>query len=323
MPTYALPGLRHLVAALALGFAGGAIAGPVHSFDPARPPPLQAGPLAVTVPADGVSRLQVEAPHGRTYVLWVSAIGKAPPGGYPVMFLLDGHAAIHELTQSPPSPAVTAPVLLVAVGTPGSAYFDVKARAYDYTPDPGLGHPVMDPRMPDRAAGGAEAFLATLLGPIQQAVAARWPLDPRHRGLWGHSYGGLFTLYTLLRHGRAFQFYAPTSPSLWWYAPFPQQLASAFQPGQPGSDACLLLSQGTAEGRPGAHHGPDPVHAAPAFSAQDLVNQLRPVFGQRLIWRPLQGLSHGATLPASLGPAIRAFSAWSAGAATCGNSILK
>lgn len=323
-PSRLVPGLALV---LGLAWGGSLYAGP-PKFDPMRAPLPQTGPAAVSVAASSITILQVDSDEGRHYRLWVAAIGKPPASGYPMMILLDGHAAIQTLIDTRDSAPLPGPILLVAVGTPGPAYFDVEQRAYDYTPDLADGQPIFDPRVPQRRAGGAEAFLATLLGPVQQALSSRWPLDPLHRGLWGHSYGGLFTLYTLLRHGDAFQFYAPTSPSLWWHAPLPQNLAERFDRHQPGASACVRLSNGSAEGRPG-HHGSRPDAVAPdqpsppLFSAADLVQQLEPVFGQRLQWQTYPGLSHGETFPASLGPAIRSFSAWSHGAASCGFDAIK
>ena len=312
--------LLGLIASLPLSAAS------LSRFDPARPPSPQAGPEAVRGTAQQITRVQIHAADGRRYQLWVAALGAPPRSGYPVMYLLDGHAAIQSLLSAPATARPTGPVLLVAVGAPGAAYFDVEGRAYDYTPPSEDGRPIFDPRVPSRRGGGAEAFLATLQGPVQSAVAARWPLDARHRGLWGHSYGGLFALYVLLRHGAAFQYYAPTSPSLWWHAPLPRRLAETFTAGDPGASACVRLSNGSAEGRPGQHpdrsaaHGALPgagTSAGAPFADGDLYRQLEPVFGRRLHWTVYPGLSHGETLSASLGPAIRDFSAWSSGAATC------
>ncbi len=297
-----------------------------HGFDPARPPAPATGPEAVGVDPARVTQLQIHGRDGRLYQLWVAALGQAPRSGYPVMFLLDGHAAMATLTSTQATRPLAGPVLLVAVGSPGPAYFDVDARAYDYTPPSSDGKPIFDPRVPGRRAGGAEAFLATLRGPVTRAVAGRWPLDPHHRGIWGHSYGGLFALYVLFRHGNAFDFYAPTSPSLWWHAPLPRQLAAAYDSQRPGADACIRLSNGSAEGHPAPTGGGDRAGAAeapPPFGDGELVHMLAPVFGTRLHWQVYPGLSHGETLPASLGPAIRSFAAWSAGAATCGYEHIK
>ncbi|MHC1481461.1 alpha/beta hydrolase [Frateuria aurantia] len=296
-----------------------------HNFNPLHAPSPQIGPDAVGLSGATVTRLEVTSHDRRRYVLWVVALGHPPRAGYPTMFLLDGHAAIQSLSASK-ADAPPHPVLLVAVGTTDPAYFDVTARAYDYTPDLGDGRPVFDPRAPQRRAGGAEAFLATLRGPVQAALQAHWPLDPAHRGLWGHSYGGLFALYTLLRYGEAFQFYAPTSPSLWWHAPLPRQLVEGFGPDRPGASACVRLSNGSAEGMPGMQRRPPSAFGQaaktaierPPFGDGELAQELRPIFGRRLLWQTYPGLTHGETFSASLGPAIRSFAAWSAGAAPCG-----
>ncbi|MGL9736446.1 MAG: alpha/beta hydrolase-fold protein [Symbiopectobacterium sp.] len=46
-------------------------------------------------------------------------------------------------------------------------------------------------------------------------VEARVPVNPQQRTLTGHSFGGLFVLFTLFNHGESCQRYLAASPSIW------------------------------------------------------------------------------------------------------------
>src|SRR3546814_19712655 len=46
-------------------------------------------------------------------------------------------------------------------------------------------------------SGGADDFLAFIEHELKPLIAQRYPVDARRQILFGHSYGGLFTLYTL------------------------------------------------------------------------------------------------------------------------------
>ena len=68
------------------------------------------------------------------------------------------------------------------------------------------------------SGGGAEKFLEFLTTELREAAESRLP-DGMHvarRMLIGHSYGGLFTLNSLLTHPERFDVYAALDPSLWW-----------------------------------------------------------------------------------------------------------
>ena len=48
------------------------------------------------------------------------------------------------------------------------------------------------------------------------ALAKAYPIDPADRTLYGHSWGGLFTVGVLLRHPEAFRTFVASSPSIFW-----------------------------------------------------------------------------------------------------------
>jgi hypothetical protein len=154
----------------------------------------------------------------------------APPGGYPVLWALDGLASFPLMEFSrprPPSPTENPqwrkkvgdepPGLIVAVGYASGEPMDIDARALDYTP-PGTGGNG-DTYAGDTFSGrhgGAPAFLRFLTEELRPLLARHFEMDPRRHTLFGFSYGGLFTLYTLSTQPQHFQRYWAASPSLWF-----------------------------------------------------------------------------------------------------------
>lgn len=131
----------------------------------------------------------------RHYKVWTGVPNKsAPPGGFPVLYMLDGNAAMDKLSEAFLQKLFAAnPPVLVAVGYQTDLPFDLDSRAYDYTP-PGTD----TQQLRARAGGGSEAFRQLLEESIAPAVEKGITVNPAQRGLWGHSYGGLFVLESWL-----------------------------------------------------------------------------------------------------------------------------
>lgn len=149
----------------------------------------------------------------RHYKVWTGVPDKRPPpSGYPVLYLLDGNAAMDKLSE-PLLKQLSAgtPPVIVAVGYQTALPFDVIARAYDYTP------PVPKFYSPDlhgRENGGARLFGDVLKNEIVPDVEKGLKIDSAKRGIWGHSYGGVFVLDTYLSSSSPFTLYYSASPSL-------------------------------------------------------------------------------------------------------------
>lgn len=126
-----------------------------------------------------------------------------PERGYPVLYMLDGNAALTALNEQGFSRLQGAdwPVI-VTLGYQRNAQ---GARAYDYTPT-----------SESAQYGGAEAFWQFVEQEVKPRVAKRVRLDAGRQSLWGHSFGGLFVLHTLFNHPESFQSYIAADPSLWW-----------------------------------------------------------------------------------------------------------
>jgi len=173
----------------------------------------------------GARTFEMASAHtGETYRILVRMPSSPPPAnGYPALWMLDGDASFplvyghssHSIASLSPAGrdgACQDPGVVVAVGFPGGAPFDVDARARNYTPEPdGATGDAVSP-----AFGGAAGFLRFLAEELRGAIAGRLPLDPGRQTLFGFSYGGLFTVHAALSHPGAFRRYWAASPSLWF-----------------------------------------------------------------------------------------------------------
>ncbi|MBG6082965.1 putative alpha/beta superfamily hydrolase [Rubrivivax gelatinosus] len=192
--------LRRALGALVLVLAAGSA--------PAADAPVQ-------LPGARQFELASEA-TGQRYRVFVSEPdAPAPAAGYPVLYVLDGNAAFpmaaflarsvasrREVTGQPP-------VLVVGIGYPGDADFDVAARRRDYT----VG--VAEPGAAGRE-GGAERFLDFVERELKPQIAARHPVDARRQALFGHSFGGLLVLHAAFTRPASFTTFLASSPSIWW-----------------------------------------------------------------------------------------------------------
>lgn len=155
---------------------------------------------------------------GRTYRIQTAAIGEMPPEGYPVLFVLDGEAffpALFNIMQSLMNNPVTrsrAPCLIVGIGYVGGGVRDLAQRAADYTP------PLRSNASEDeqRQFGQADRFAEFIDSELTAFLESKYRLDKNETAVFGHSFGALFGLYSLLSH-RCFRRHWLVSPSIWWH----------------------------------------------------------------------------------------------------------
>lgn len=194
-------------------------------------------------------RVFVARPHGK------------PPSsaGYPLIVITDANAAFATVSEAVGLRSRRAevtgvvPAVVVGLGYPTDEPLDLVRRTYDYTPAP-RGPLAMPPR-PDGAAwppvGGADAFLDFIEADVLPAIGRDFPLDPVRRTLFGHSFGGLFTLYTLFTRPGLFRTHVAASPSIW----FADRVILAHERDfvaalRPDADLRLLITMGGCEQEP-------------------------------------------------------------------------
>ncbi|WP_295044819.1 alpha/beta hydrolase-fold protein [uncultured Paracoccus sp.] len=220
--------------------------------------------------------------------------GAPPAAGWPILYLLDGNAAFDFLT--PDHLAAVPGLMLAGIGYDTDRQFAREQRTLDFTAPEGPGDGIRpDPVHPGRLAGGAAQFLDRLTGPLRAAAEAAAPVDPTRRTLWGHSFGGLFTLYALLTRPGAFARFAAISPSIWWDEALIRRVADGA--GRLASPPPLLVALGDREKRSGSD-GPPPDGPAPA--TMRFVADLRDRNGLSPQVHVLPGLVHIQTIAGSL-----------------------
>lgn len=283
-----------------------ALSAPAALAQPAREQKMDTSLLQRQDLAYRFSQLDLDSADGqRHYRLWVGKPDRpAPAAGYPVLWMLDGNAALGALDreQLRRLAAGQAP-LLVAVGYQTEQRIERAGRTFDYTPAlPGQAEQ-RDP-LTGQPSGGVDAFLDLLTLRMRPMVAELAPIDLQRQTLWGHSYGGLAVLHALFTRPGAFSDYAAASPSLWWHDGAIVREAPGLQQRLGDSRPRLLLMRGGEEpANPRAQ-----VQGDVARPARELAADLAKVPGLQVRFERFEGLGHGPMLPASLKKVIEGLS---------------
>ncbi|RII79934.1 alpha/beta hydrolase [Pseudomonas monteilii] len=275
-----------------------ALAAPVALAQPERNQKMDTSLLQRQDLAYRFTQLDLDSADGqRHYRLWVGKPNRpAPASGYPVLWMLDGNAAIGALqSQQLDKLAAGQAPLLVAVGYQTEQRIERTGRTYDYTPAlPGQAEQ-RDP-LTGEPSGGVDAFLDLLTERMRPMVAGLAPVDAQQQTLWGHSYGGLAVLHALFTRPGAFSDYAAASPSLWWHDGAILREAQGLGQRLGSGRARLLLMRGSEE----PANPRMPVQGDVEQPARALVAQLAKVPGLQVRFERFEGLGHGPMLPASL-----------------------
>lgn len=275
-----------------------ALAAPVALAQPERNQKMDTSLLQRQDLAYRFTQLDLESADGqRHYRLWVGTPNRpAPASGYPVLWMLDGNAALGALdSQQLAKLAAGQAPLLVAVGYQTEQRIERAGRTYDYTPAlPGQAEQ-RDP-LTGLPSGGVDAFLDLLTERMRPMVAGLAPIDLQRQTLWGHSYGGLAVLHALFTRPGAFSDYAAASPSLWWHDGAIVHEARGLEQRLGSAPARLLLMRGSEEpANPRA-----PVKGDVERPARELAADLAKVKGLQVRFERFEGLDHGQMLGASL-----------------------
>lgn len=124
---------------------------------------------------------------------------------YKIIYLLDGNA-FFPLFLNPFNTPAKENLLIVGIGYDNDLAFDTQKRTKDYTPTANL----------NKQGGGSKEFRNFLTSQLIPYINKTYPIDLNHQILFGHSFGGLFAIDTLLYNTKLFSHYFIISPSLWW-----------------------------------------------------------------------------------------------------------
>ncbi|GJE74968.1 alpha/beta hydrolase [Methylorubrum suomiense] len=285
-----------------------------------------AAPIEQDVPAQipGAIRFDLGGRDGRLpwrITLYVPP-GDAPAAGWPVLYLLDGNAVtataidIERVQASyPEATGITSRFVVVGIGYPTTDAYDVVRRCWDYTPPPGRTYPSHQPGAPPVRTGGAAEFLRFITGTLKPTIEHRCRIDQARQALFGHSFGGLFTLYALAQAPSAFSHWIAASPSIYWEDRV--LLASFAVPkDRPHRRQRVLLLAGAYEEEPAPFYtqqidrenirtGLD--SAQIPQQARDLTSRLKRDHGFSADFRLIPRRTHMAALPEALNEAVAFF----------------
>jgi len=148
--------------------------------------------------------------------------GEPPAEGWPLLVTTDGNAtfplAVGSLVTQAPYPTGTGVGwgVIAAIGYPGDEPYNALRRAWDLGPPPIKSYPPYFEGGPPVRIGGTAELLDVIEGQLLPLLGERVRIDKTRRSLFGHSFGGLFTLYALFERPGLFANWIAASPTIYW-----------------------------------------------------------------------------------------------------------
>jgi uncharacterized protein len=200
-------------------------------------------PAEVSVPSSHRIKF-TSSVNGESFALLIHVpLSPAPPGGYPVIYVLDGEqyfGTATDISIAIGNPQRTPVVVAIGHGTlddmsvvahyagrrPGDktplglADIGIASNAlrfHDLTLPVAKGHRAPDwtGLTPDNV-GGVDEFLRVIETEIKPKVAAFVRVNRAEQAIFGHSIGGLAVLRALFTEPTAFRAFIISSASIWW-----------------------------------------------------------------------------------------------------------
>lgn len=174
------------------------------------------------LPATTYFDLKPEAGGDPYRIFLFTPAGDPPAEGWPLLVMTDGNAtfpfAFSSLVTQAPYTAGTGVEwgVVAAIGYPGDEPYDALRRAWDLGPPPVKSYPPYVEGGPVVRIGGTGELLAFIEKQLLPCLDERVSLDPSRRSLFGHSFGGLFTLYALFERPDLFTNWIAASPTIYW-----------------------------------------------------------------------------------------------------------
>jgi len=179
--------------------------------------------------------------------------GEPPAAGWPLLVMTDGNATFpfafaSMVTQAPyPTGTNVDWGVIAAIGYPSDEPYDALRRAWDLGPPPIKSYPPYFEGGPPVRIGGTGDLLDFIENQLFPRLDEMVRTDATRRSLFGHSFGGLFTLYALFERPGLFTNWIAASPTIYWEG---SEILNneASRKRIPGPVAFLHLSAGEYEG---------------------------------------------------------------------------
>ncbi len=234
----------------------------------------------------------------------------APADGYPLLFMLDGDWILPSITSFLQQQPQGCDFVIATLGFDLERQAARQRRSYEYTPVPPAPYAAIDPRTPSWPAGGAPYLLDFIQHQALPELQKLAPINRQRLGLFGHSYGGLFTLYVFLKQPHLFKHYIAASPSLWWYEPFMQTQATLLPPLSLPTELSLLIGdQEQLRPKPADPQAPRPEGIPTSRFLQQFIDGLPPTANLNHQLHVYPGADHGRMLGLATEFALQAFKA--------------
>lgn len=237
---------------------------------------MTANTLPPSVSLTNSAQHLLETDHGTLQIMVSWPLGWKPDGsttedvsGTPLIFVLDGNAYFFTATdiarrhqQISKKKAV-----IVGIGYPSAkmdGVYNIERRGWDLTPPSSKGlpkWPVKDAEGNDKKnadgspeyykLGGADTFQETIKTKVFDAlptIVPGIPFEKLKKVLYGHSFGGLFTLFSLFTDPGVFDVYIAGSPSIWFNEGAISEQEAVFTSTESTSKPILYINSGTGEG---------------------------------------------------------------------------
>ncbi len=197
--------------------------------------------------------------NNKTYKLYVSlpkTYSNRDTSHYPVLYVLDGkfsYTSFHSIREVLDLGKEIKDIIIVAIADNGENDSDWLAERYnDFTPSSVPQSDMQWSKMMNipngkLKSGGAALFLNTLQNDIIPFVDKHYKTNS-DRGLSGHSLGGLFVGYCLVKKPGLFKRYGINSPSFWWNNNEILSLENALAKQGKSISASVFFSAGALEG---------------------------------------------------------------------------
>ena len=206
-----------------------------------------------------------------------------------VAMLLNSYAKIYAngaKQNAKAVPKLSKTVLIVGIGYDSPLAYDTKRRTRDLTPA-ASGEEYAN-------GGGAGEFYDFVKDELFPLVEKKYSTAKSDKIYFGHSFGGLFGIYALLRDDGIFDEFFIASPSLWWGES--QLIRDALDEGKLRSNLkakFIMLVAGSREMRKGK------TDKAGILKVADLAEILK-TKGLSCEFRLYEGASHGEVIPLAL-----------------------
>jgi len=187
----------------------------------------------------------VSSINGRRYSIDVALPETPPPpGGYPVIYVLDGYGYFASVTEAARGNGNAPDMVVVGIGYPqDSAWADPIIARHQPIPAMFASTPpfmiaagierqldmtlaadettigrmkAMGMNAAPSDFNGMDSFLKTIEADIKPRVEALVPINRADQTLFGHSLGGLAVVHALFTEPSAFHTFVAASPSIWW-----------------------------------------------------------------------------------------------------------